>query len=162
MTGPRSASEAARAYLAWLATERRASPLTVEAYGRDLAGFLGFLAGHLGAEPDLAALAGLRQADLRAWLAAGAAAGAVGGAGRVVWALRLARVAGAAAAAGAAGVSLVIIRGAGLLGAAGVAVKPTIPKVGTMASSTAGAATATAAADEDTAGPAAAAVSVAA
>ena len=72
MTG----AEAARAYLAWLAAERRASPLTVEAYARDIAGLLGFLAGHLGAEPDFGALAGLTQADLRAWLAAGAADGA--------------------------------------------------------------------------------------
>jgi len=69
--------EASRiAFLAWLGQERRASPLTVEAYGADIAGFLGFLTRHLGAEPDLAALAALRQADLRAWLAAGAADGA--------------------------------------------------------------------------------------
>ena len=51
-------------------------PLTVEAYGADIAGFLGFLTQHLGGEPDLAALAALRAADLRAWLAAEAAAGA--------------------------------------------------------------------------------------
>ncbi len=82
--------EAARTYLAWLGTERRASPLTVEAYGHDLAGFLGFLTGHLGAEPDLAALAGLSQADLRAWLAASAAAGA----GNATRARRLAAVRG--------------------------------------------------------------------
>jgi integrase/recombinase XerC len=63
------AEEARQQFLAWLAHERRASPLTVEAYARDTAGFLGFLTGHLGAEPDLAALAGLRAADLRAWLA---------------------------------------------------------------------------------------------
>jgi integrase/recombinase XerC len=62
-------------FLQWLATERRASPLTVEAYGADLAEFLGFLARHLGGEPDLAALAALRAADLRAWLAHGAAEG---------------------------------------------------------------------------------------
>jgi integrase/recombinase XerC len=70
-------AEAARvAFLAWLADERRASPLTVAAYGADIAGFLGFLTGHLGGEPDLAALAGLRQADIRAWLAAEAGSGA--------------------------------------------------------------------------------------
>ena len=86
MTG----TEAARAYLAWLTTERRAAPLTVEAYGRDLAGFLNFLTGHLGAEPDMAALTALRQADLRAWLAAGAAAGA----GNATRARRLAAVRG--------------------------------------------------------------------
>jgi integrase/recombinase XerC len=69
-------AEAARLeFLGWLATERRASPLTVEAYGADLAEFLGFLTRHLGDEPDLAALAALRAADLRAWLAHGAAEG---------------------------------------------------------------------------------------
>lgn len=65
------------AFLDWLGNERRASPLTVEAYATDTAGFLGFLTRHLGAEPDLAALAALRPADLRAWLAEMAAAGAV-------------------------------------------------------------------------------------
>jgi integrase/recombinase XerC len=69
--------EAARvAFLEWLGRERRASPLTVAAYGSDIAALLGFLTGHLGCEPDLAALAGLRQADLRAWLAAEAGGGA--------------------------------------------------------------------------------------
>ena len=62
-------------FLAWLACERRASPLTVVAYRRDLDEFAGFLAGHLGAPPGLAALEALRQADIRAWLAAGARAG---------------------------------------------------------------------------------------
>jgi integrase/recombinase XerC len=60
---------AVAAFLAWLADERRASPLTVREYGRDLHAFLGFLTPHLGAEPDLAALGALTQADLRAWLA---------------------------------------------------------------------------------------------
>ncbi len=69
--------EAARlAFLDWLAQERRAAPLTVEAYGADLAGFLGFLTQHLGGEPDLAQLQALRLADLRAWLAHQANAGA--------------------------------------------------------------------------------------
>ena len=72
MTG----GEARQAFLDWLANERRASPLTVEAYGTDVAGFLGFLTLHLASEPDLLALAALRQADLRAWLAAMAAEGA--------------------------------------------------------------------------------------
>ncbi len=62
--------EAARvAFLAWLEQERRASPLTVREYGRDLAEYLGFLVQHLGGEPDLAALAAVSQADVRAWLA---------------------------------------------------------------------------------------------
>lgn len=70
-------AEAARtAFLDWLAQERRASPLTVEAYGADLAAFLGFLTRHLGGEPDLPVMAALRPADFRAWLAAEAADGA--------------------------------------------------------------------------------------
>lgn len=63
-------AEAARlAFLDYMATERRASPLTVEAYGADLGFFLGFLTRHRGGEPDLVALADLRAADFRAWLA---------------------------------------------------------------------------------------------
>jgi integrase/recombinase XerC len=58
----------------WLATERRASPHTVAAYGRDLAAFLDFLAEHQGGLPSLASLAALAPADFRAFLAARAAA----------------------------------------------------------------------------------------
>ena len=43
MTG----EEARIACLDWLAHERRAASLTVEAYGSDIAGFLGFLTQHL-------------------------------------------------------------------------------------------------------------------
>jgi integrase/recombinase XerC len=63
------AAAAAEKFLVWLATERRASPLTVAAYGTSLRRFLLFLTDHLGGEPDLAALATLSAADLRAWLA---------------------------------------------------------------------------------------------
>src|ERR1700739_2558237 len=69
--------EAARiAFLDYLGQERRASPLTVEAYSADIARFLGFLTQHLGAETDLAALSARRKAAIRAWLAADATAGA--------------------------------------------------------------------------------------
>ncbi len=61
------ADAAQAAFLDWLARERRASIKTVAAYQTDLAGFLGFLTGHLGQEPDLACLDRLTQADLRAW-----------------------------------------------------------------------------------------------
>ncbi len=53
----------------WLAAERRASPHTLAAYGRDLAAFLDFLAEHRGAVPSLAELAALTAADFRAYLA---------------------------------------------------------------------------------------------
>jgi integrase/recombinase XerC len=61
--------EARRSFLDWLALEKRASPLTVEAYGTDLASFLGFLTDHFGAEPNLSDLARVTQSDIRAWLA---------------------------------------------------------------------------------------------
>lgn len=70
-----TAFEGVRAYLDWLLRERRAATLTVKAYQADLAGFLGFLTGHLGREPALSDLATLGQTDLRAWLASQAATG---------------------------------------------------------------------------------------
>ena len=66
---------AAENFITWLALERRASPLTVQAYTRDLGFLLGFLTNHLGNEPTLADLQALREADFRAWLAAEAAQG---------------------------------------------------------------------------------------
>ncbi|HEY8612567.1 MAG TPA: site-specific integrase, partial [Roseomonas sp.] len=67
-----AALAARESFLDWLSQERRASPETAEAYGRDVADLLGFLALHQGGEPDLAAL---RLADLRAFLAHRAAEG---------------------------------------------------------------------------------------
>ena len=71
-----TAAEARARFLDWLARERRASANTVEAYGRDLRDFLLFLAEHLGGEPDAAALAELRAADMRGFLARRATDGA--------------------------------------------------------------------------------------
>jgi integrase/recombinase XerC len=68
--------QARQDFLAWLSHERRASPLTVEAYAADTARMLEFLTRHLGQEPDLSSLATLRAADLRAWLAWEASEGA--------------------------------------------------------------------------------------
>lgn len=42
---------------------------TVEAYGNDLAGFLGFVTGHKGQVPTTKLLAGLKARDIRAYLA---------------------------------------------------------------------------------------------
>ncbi len=54
----------------WLRAERRCSAHTLDAYGRDLANFLSFLADHHGHVPDLDALAHLAASDVRSWLAA--------------------------------------------------------------------------------------------
>jgi integrase/recombinase XerC len=63
------AAELAR-WRAHLAAERRMSPKTVEAYGRDVRQFLGFLSGHLGGEVTLAGLSALAPRDVRAFMAA--------------------------------------------------------------------------------------------
>ncbi len=77
MTVLERACDAAAAFLEWLTSSRQASPLTVEAYGRDIKGFLAFLTEHLGEEPWLADLDALTLADLRAWLAHEAKLGTV-------------------------------------------------------------------------------------
>lgn len=56
-------------YLLFLRDERRASPRTIEAYGRDVGAFLDFLAPHLGGPVRLAEIAALAPADFRAYLA---------------------------------------------------------------------------------------------
>jgi integrase/recombinase XerC len=52
----------------WLADERRYSPHTLAAYGRDLAAFLDFIASRTCAPPSLAVLEALAPADFRAYL----------------------------------------------------------------------------------------------
>jgi integrase/recombinase XerC len=63
------AAQAAEDWYRWLVDEKRTAPLTLEAYRRDLSAFLAFVRDHVGAPPGLEALAGLRTADFRAWLA---------------------------------------------------------------------------------------------
>jgi integrase/recombinase XerC len=63
-------------WLAYLGAERRMSAKTLEAYNRDVAQFLSFLAEHLGGAPSLKQLAKLTPADVRAFMAARRGAGA--------------------------------------------------------------------------------------
>ena len=65
-------------WLSHIATERRLSPKTLEAYSRDLRQFLAFQAGRTGASPTLSALIELKPADIRAFLAARRAEGIEG------------------------------------------------------------------------------------
>src|SRR3984885_5417976 len=62
-------------WLSHLGDERRYSPKTLEAYRRDVRQFLEFLAEHLGGAPSLKDLAGLKPADVRAFLASRRAEG---------------------------------------------------------------------------------------
>ena len=67
--GGEAASALLDAWLVQLAAVRGASPLTIDAYRRDVAGYLGFLAGHLGGPVGTAALGRVAVSDLRAWMA---------------------------------------------------------------------------------------------
>ena len=66
MTG----DEAVQTWMDWLAHERRASPRTLESYGRIARGYVAFLEQHRGETVDLDGLAGVRAAEIRAHLAA--------------------------------------------------------------------------------------------
>jgi len=72
---PASLPAAVNAWKTWLASEKRASAHTIEAYERDLEAFLDFLQDHLGETPGLSDLATLKPADFRSWLARRAAGG---------------------------------------------------------------------------------------
>lgn len=72
MNLPFAASEVVAEVIRWrafLASEKRMSPKTVEAYGRDASQFLAFLAEHLGGKVTLSRLINLAPADVRAFLA---------------------------------------------------------------------------------------------
>jgi integrase/recombinase XerC len=64
-------------WLDHLAHERRLAPKTLEAYGRDLAQFLNFLAGFQGADVSAAGLSALKPRDIRAFLGQRRSEGAV-------------------------------------------------------------------------------------
>lgn len=57
------------AFLKHISAERRMAYRTVEAYGSDLAGFMGFVTGHTGNVPNPKSLAKLKARDIRAFLA---------------------------------------------------------------------------------------------
>lgn len=70
MSEPGAGAEALLArWLAQLAAVRGASPRTIEAYRRDVAGFLDFLAGHWGGPVGRARLGEASAADMRGWMA---------------------------------------------------------------------------------------------
>jgi integrase/recombinase XerC len=72
---PDVTAEIAR-WLRFLGAERRMSERTLDAYRRDVAQFLSFLAEHMGGAPNLKQLAKLKPADVRAFMAARRAQGA--------------------------------------------------------------------------------------
>ena len=79
MPQPNLASEVAVEIANWLrflGAERRMSEKTLEAYGRDVGQFLGFLAEHMGGPPSLRQLAKLTPADVRAFMASRRSGGA--------------------------------------------------------------------------------------
>ncbi len=78
---PAVAPDVARELARWtthLASERRMSPKTCEAYRRDAVQFLGFLADHLGSRVSLVRLGKIEPQDVRAFMAS-RRAGGIGG-----------------------------------------------------------------------------------
>ncbi|HUF57432.1 MAG TPA: tyrosine recombinase XerC [Thermohalobaculum sp.] len=69
------AADLMRRWLDQLSAVRGRSDKTVEAYRRDVAGYLGFLGDHLGGPAGPATLGEVTLADLRAWMAAERARG---------------------------------------------------------------------------------------
>ena len=89
MGSGRSPDELRKLWLSALKHERRASPNTLRAYGDDVSRFLGFQRGHLGGNVSEGALAKLRPADIRAFIAARRGEGlGAGGVQRALAAIR--------------------------------------------------------------------------
>jgi len=70
LTAKADLADAVEAWFAYLANERQLAEKTREAYGRDLASFLGFLAVHMGGLASLKTLGELSPRDFRSFLAA--------------------------------------------------------------------------------------------
>ncbi|WP_306131052.1 tyrosine recombinase XerC [Roseovarius sp. MMSF_3350] len=64
-----AARDALQAWLDHHKSLRGASPHTLDAYGRDVAGFLAFMTEHKGTSQGLGALAKLTVSDMRSWMA---------------------------------------------------------------------------------------------
>ena len=62
-------ADVARGWLRHLAAERRLSPLSLDAYGRDLRQLIDFLADYQGQRPSLATIDALTAGDVRAFMA---------------------------------------------------------------------------------------------
>jgi integrase/recombinase XerC len=85
----RSPDDLKKLWLSSLKHERRASPNTLRAYGDDVSRFLGFQREHLGGNLTESALAKLRPADIRAFIAARRGQGlGAGGVQRALAAIR--------------------------------------------------------------------------
>ncbi|MEM7216357.1 MAG: tyrosine recombinase XerC [Pseudomonadota bacterium] len=65
-----------RAWLSWLANEKRMSVKTIDAYERDVRQFLQYLTGHVGGPADVDDIADLKPLDMRGFLARRREAGA--------------------------------------------------------------------------------------
>ncbi len=72
---PAGAADLLETWLAGLKGVQGASDKTVDAYRRDVAGFLGFLTGHLGGPVGRKGLAEVTTRDMRAWMASERARG---------------------------------------------------------------------------------------
>lgn len=69
VNSPVTLFDATQGWRRWLCDERRYQPRTLEAYGRDLAGFVDFLSEHRGEMPNLLCLEKLTAGDFRAYVA---------------------------------------------------------------------------------------------
>ncbi|MHA1128120.1 MAG: tyrosine recombinase XerC [Alphaproteobacteria bacterium] len=68
-TGSDQALHLLEEWLTRMSALHGSSPKTIEAYRRDVSGFLGFLGNHLGAPAGKSALAAVTISDMRAWMA---------------------------------------------------------------------------------------------